>query len=58
MFLNRISSFSGNEERYKESATLPELPDIESKRGEVVTNCGHTSLNHLLSPYFPPDDPC
>lgn len=32
--LHKISSFSGDEQRYKESASLPDIPDIESKRDE------------------------
>ncbi|KAG0578405.1 hypothetical protein KC19_4G020300 [Ceratodon purpureus] len=32
--LHKISSFSGDEQRYKESSSLPDIPDIESKRDE------------------------
>lgn len=35
VFLIRISSFSGDEERYKASSSLPDIPDIESKLDEV-----------------------
>ncbi|CAK9206065.1 unnamed protein product [Sphagnum troendelagicum] len=33
--LHKISSFSGDQERYRESAGLPEIPDIDSMGNEV-----------------------
>lgn len=37
--VNRISSFSGDQERYRESAGLPEIPDIDSMADEVIVCC-------------------
>ncbi len=37
--MNRISSFSGDQERYRESAGLPEIPDIDSMGDEVIVCC-------------------
>ncbi len=37
--VNRISSFSGDQERYRGSAGLPEIPDIDSMGDEVIVCC-------------------